>query len=124
MIGFWMNTQPSVSLASVSTAANDADIATVKDDQGRHANLLKVPATSGIGERALTPMVEATERQADRSPALAQGGIVASSPISSVPPSFKDALAGSERRSGTPITQVANTAAEVADTAAKLDKVC
>lgn len=96
---------------------------TVKDDQGRPCNLLKVPMTSNGADRSHTPLVEATERKDDGPVAPGQHTIVASGPKSLLPNVFRDKTYEADQRSGTPIKQVAEVAAEVADTAAKLDEV-
>lgn len=96
----------------------------VHDDNGKPCNLLKVPVTSNTTDRAHTPLVEATERQDDGPVAPGQHTIMASGPKSLLPNVFRDKqLNEAEQRSRTPIKQVAEVAAEVADTAATLDKV-
>lgn len=95
----------------------------VNDDLGKPCNLLRVPATSDTADRSHTPLVEATERGNDGYVASGQNTIVASSPKSLMPNMFRDKPGDVEQRSRTPIKQVAAVAAEVADTAATLDKV-
>ncbi|KAF5134359.1 hypothetical protein E5D57_004993 [Metarhizium anisopliae] len=101
----------------------DGHATVVKDDQGRPCNLLKVPMTSNGADRSHTPLVEATERKDDGPVAPGQHTIVASGPKSLLPNVFRDKTHEADQRSGTPIKQVAEVAAEVADTAAKLDEL-
>ncbi|KHN96221.1 uncharacterized protein MAM_05807 [Metarhizium album ARSEF 1941] len=102
----------------------DEHATVVKDDLGKPCNLLKVPMTSDAARRAHTPLVEATERLDDGSPAApGQETIVASGPKSLLPNAFQDKARPAGHRSGTPIKEVAEVAAEVADTAAKLDEL-
>ncbi|KID91048.1 hypothetical protein MGU_02002 [Metarhizium guizhouense ARSEF 977] len=100
----------------------DGHATVVKDDQGKPCNLLKVPMTSNGADRSHTPLVEATERKDDGPVAPGQHTIVASGPKSLLPNVFRDKTHEADQRSGTPIKQVAEVAAEVADTAAKLDE--
>ncbi|KAG8416743.1 hypothetical protein J3458_007305 [Metarhizium acridum] len=100
----------------------DEHATVVKDDQGKPCNLLKVPVTSNTADRSHTPLVEATERRDDGPVAPGQHTIVASGPKSLLPNVFRDKTYEADPRSGTPIKQVADVAAEVADTAAKLDE--
>ena len=80
--------------------------------------------TSDTADRSHTPLVEATERQHDGGPvASGHHTIVASGPKSLLPNVFRDKTYEADQRSGTPIKQVAEVAAEVPDTAAKLDEV-
>jgi hypothetical protein len=79
--------------------------------------------TSNTKDRAHTPLFEATETQDDGPVAPGQRTIEASGPKSLLPNVFRDKSGDADQRSRTPIKQVAEVAAEVADTAAQLDKV-
>ncbi|QPH01890.1 hypothetical protein C2857_006093 [Epichloe festucae Fl1] len=96
--------------------------ATISHDHlGQRCNLLRVPVNSNTGDRIPTPVVEATEQCSSRAAAGGNPAIAASGPKSLPPNVFRDKTIDAEQRSGTPVKQVAAVAAEVADTAAKLD---
>lgn len=128
MIGNWTSTPLSVrSKVYLQNHGHDYQFTKhliVNAGEGKHVNLLRVPVTSTTADRSRTPLVEATEREADGANEPGQPGLVASGPKSLLPNVFKGHTTESaEYRSRTPIKQVAETAAEVADTAAKLDDV-
>lgn len=82
-----------------------------------------MPVNSNTGDRIPTPVVEATEQCSSRAATGRNPAIEASGPKSLPPNVFRDKTIDAEQRSGTPVKQVAAVAAEVADTAAKLDSV-
>ncbi|KAG6011536.1 hypothetical protein E4U43_008250 [Claviceps pusilla] len=91
------------------------------DSRGQRCNVLRVPVTRNTGDRAPTPLVEATEQDNNR---VAAGENTAAStfePLLPPPNKSRGRVTEGEGRSDTPIKQVAAVAAEVADTAAKLD---
>ncbi|TWU76731.1 hypothetical protein ED733_003735 [Metarhizium rileyi] len=101
----------------------DEHATVVQDDLGKSCNLLRVPMTRNNTGRPHTPLVEATERRDDAPVAPGQRNIVASGPKSLLPNVFRDKSYEEDQRSRTPIKQVAEVAAEVADTAEKLDEL-
>ncbi|KAG5940996.1 hypothetical protein E4U53_007504 [Claviceps sorghi] len=96
-----------------------ATIAT--DSLGQRCNILRVPVTRNTRDRVPTPLFEATEQDGSRAAADESPAAVASESMLRPPTKFRDGLTEAEDRSATPIKQVAAVAAEVADTAAKLD---
>lgn len=96
-----------------------ADMVSASDAAGAPCNLLKVPSTSNVSQDAHTPLVEATAVDGSYMTASGPSGIVASAPKGG---RLVD-VAQEDTRSRTPIHQVAQVAAEVADTASRLDSV-
>ena len=94
-------------------------------DDGTKSNTLKVPAT-GHSAGQLLPPLEATERQRHSPHPGLQGTIEGASPSPAKPrPSHALYLESTVKReaSGTPVEVTAQTAAEVADTAAMLERL-
>ncbi|KAG5914431.1 hypothetical protein E4U42_000486 [Claviceps africana] len=96
-----------------------ATIAT--DSLGQRCNILRVPVTRKTRNRVPTPLFEATEQYGNRAAADESTATVASQSMPGPPTKFRDHVTEGQERSATPIEQVAAVAAEVADTAAKLD---
>ncbi|KAG6024729.1 hypothetical protein E4U41_001698 [Claviceps citrina] len=92
------------------------------DAFGQRCNLLRVPLTSNTGDRVPTPLVEATEQASSRTAADEKPATAASGSESLRPTGSRDQRTEGERRPVTPAKQVAAVAAEVADTAANLDR--
>ncbi|OAA33789.1 hypothetical protein AAL_01254 [Moelleriella libera RCEF 2490] len=97
----------------------DQHAGTASDAAGAPCNLLKVPSTSNVSQDAHTPLVEATAVDGSYMTASGPSGIVASAPKGG---RLVD-VAQEDTRSRTPIHQVAQVAAEVADTASRLDSL-
>lgn len=93
------------------------------DSHGQRCNVLRVPVTRNTGDRAPTPLVEATEQDNNRVAADENTASPTFEPLLLPPYKSRDRVTEGEGRSDTPIKQVAAVAAEVADTAAKLDGV-
>ncbi|KAG5980059.1 hypothetical protein E4U55_004442 [Claviceps digitariae] len=91
------------------------------DSEGKRCNILRVPVTRNSEDRVPTPLVEATEQDSNRA-ATEESPVTMTS--NSMPPplnKYRDDVTKGEERSATPIEEAAAVAAEVADTAAKLD---
>ncbi|KAK2593154.1 hypothetical protein QQS21_009126 [Conoideocrella luteorostrata] len=95
----------------------------VNDNLGKSCNLLKVPMTSNTSDRAHTPLVEATEHGNEYIVTEDQPSVATSHSKSLLSDVLQNKTSETDQRSRTPIKQVAAVAAEVADTAAKLDNL-
>lgn len=82
-----------------------------------------MPATSSTADRVPTALVEATEQDSNRTARDEKPATMASESKPSLHSAFRVKTIEGDQRSVTPIKQVAAVAAEVADTAAKLDGV-